>query len=49
MVYYKYLYSIFLAIGPLVVLVVLNICIIVASVLKSNDSASGDNMALVRN
>lgn len=48
MIYYKYMYSIFLAIGPLVMLVILNICIILASVCKPNDSSSNeDNMALV--
>ena len=43
------MYSIFLAIGPLVFLVILNVFIIGASLLKSkNGSSNGDNMALVR-
>uniref|UniRef100_A0A914DU55 G-protein coupled receptors family 1 profile domain-containing protein n=1 Tax=Acrobeloides nanus TaxID=290746 RepID=A0A914DU55_9BILA len=47
-IYYKYMYSIFLAIGPLVFLVILNVFIIGASLLKSkNGSSNGDNMALI--
>uniref|UniRef100_A0A914RMD0 Anoctamin n=1 Tax=Parascaris equorum TaxID=6256 RepID=A0A914RMD0_PAREQ len=49
LIYYKYMYSLFLAIGPLVVLVVLNLCIIGASVFSNteSESSSGDTAALV--
>lgn len=49
LIYYKYMYSLFLAIGPLVVLVVLNLCIIGASVFSNTESESnsGDTIALV--
>lgn len=52
--YYKYMYSIFLAVGPLFVLIVLNSCIIVFTMLKSDNKGDGedgsegdDNFALV--
>ncbi|VDK75623.1 unnamed protein product [Onchocerca ochengi] len=48
LIYYKYMYSIFLAIGPLVVLVILTLCIIGASVVhKKGGSDSGDTIALI--
>ncbi|KAI6171366.1 G-PROTEIN-RECEP-F1-2 domain-containing protein [Aphelenchoides fujianensis] len=48
LVYYKYFYSIFLAVGPLVVLIVLNTCIILFTmVFKKVEGESGDNVALI--
>ncbi|OZC10282.1 hypothetical protein X798_02589 [Onchocerca flexuosa] len=48
LIYYKYMYSIFLAMGPLVVLVILTLCIIGASVvLKKGGGDSGDTIALI--
>jgi membrane protein YqaA with SNARE-associated domain len=48
LIYYKYMYSIFLAVGPLFLLIVLNSCIIVTSmVLKKGEGSSEDNIALV--
>jgi len=48
LIYYKYMYSIFLAVGPLFVLIVLNSCIILTSmVLKKGEGSSEDNIALV--
>lgn len=48
LIYYKYMYSIFLAVGPLVVLVILTLCIIgVSVVLKKSESGSSDTIALV--
>lgn len=48
LIYYKYMYSIFLAVGPLFVLIVLNSCIIITSmVLKKGEGNSEDNIALV--
>ncbi|KAK0396443.1 hypothetical protein QR680_001717 [Steinernema hermaphroditum] len=50
LIYYKYMYSLFLAIGPLVVLVILNSCIIFATmfVKKGSDNANtGDTISLV--
>ncbi|VDK59361.1 unnamed protein product [Gongylonema pulchrum] len=49
LIYYKYMYSIFLAVGPLVVLVALNLCIIGASVIlkKGGGGSGGDTIALV--
>ncbi len=48
LVYYKYLYSVFLAIGPLVLLIVLNSCIIITSmVLRRGEGSAEDNVALV--
>uniref|UniRef100_A0A915PBW4 G-protein coupled receptors family 1 profile domain-containing protein n=1 Tax=Meloidogyne floridensis TaxID=298350 RepID=A0A915PBW4_9BILA len=46
LIYYKYMYAIFLAVGPLIVLIVLNIIVIIATVFcKKGNSA--DNLALV--
>ncbi|KAF7624715.1 G_PROTEIN_RECEP_F1_2 domain-containing protein [Meloidogyne graminicola] len=46
LIYYKYMYAIFLAIGPLFVLIVLNIIVIIATVFcKKGNSA--DNLALI--
>ncbi|KAI1706731.1 serpentine type 7TM GPCR chemoreceptor srw domain-containing protein [Ditylenchus destructor] len=52
--YYKYMYSIFLAVGPLFVLIVLNTCIIAFTMLKSDNKEDGegeeesdDNFALI--
>ncbi|KAK6110897.1 Olfactory receptor family protein [Brugia pahangi] len=48
LIYYKYMYSIFLAVGPLVVLVVLTVCIIGVTVtVKKADGSSGDTIALI--
>uniref|UniRef100_A0A915PMU9 G-protein coupled receptors family 1 profile domain-containing protein n=1 Tax=Setaria digitata TaxID=48799 RepID=A0A915PMU9_9BILA len=48
LIYYKYMYSIFLAVGPLVMLVILTLSIIGASViLKKNGGGSGDTIALI--
>jgi len=48
LIYYKYMYAIFLAVGPLIVLIVLNIIVIIATVFcKKGNSA--DNLALVSN
>ncbi|VDK84350.1 unnamed protein product [Litomosoides sigmodontis] len=48
LIYYKYMYSIFLAVGPLVVLVFLTLCIIgVSVVLKKSEGGSGDTIALI--
>ncbi|MFH4973579.1 hypothetical protein AB6A40_000288 [Gnathostoma spinigerum] len=46
-VYYKYMYAIFLAVGPLIILVILNSCIVVASVARKTEEGSGDTIALV--
>ncbi|KAI6176847.1 G-PROTEIN-RECEP-F1-2 domain-containing protein [Aphelenchoides bicaudatus] len=47
-IYYKYLYSIFLAVGPLVALICINTCIIFFSmVLKLSDADPSDNVALI--
>lgn len=49
LIYYKYMYSLFLAIGPLIILVFLNLCIIAASVVSKTESGnSGDTIALVK-
>ncbi|CAK5020400.1 unnamed protein product [Meloidogyne enterolobii] len=46
LIYYKYMYAIFLAVGPLIVLIVLNIIVIIATVFcKKGNSA--DNLALI--
>lgn len=43
------MYSLFLAIGPLIILVFLNLCIIAASVVSKTESGnSGDTIALVK-
>ncbi|KHN70816.1 putative G-protein coupled receptor C02B8.5 [Toxocara canis] len=49
LIYYKYMYSLFLAVGPLAVLVILNLCIIGASVVSKTEGggSSGDTIALV--
>uniref|UniRef100_A0A0R3RYY7 G_PROTEIN_RECEP_F1_2 domain-containing protein n=1 Tax=Elaeophora elaphi TaxID=1147741 RepID=A0A0R3RYY7_9BILA len=48
LIYYKYMYSIFLAIGPVVVLVILTLCIIgVSVILKKGGGDSGDTIALI--
>ncbi|KAL3982563.1 Olfactory receptor family protein [Acanthocheilonema viteae] len=48
LIYYKYMYSIFLAIGPLIVLIILTLCIIgVSVVLKKGGGGSGDTIALI--
>ncbi|VDM20922.1 unnamed protein product, partial [Wuchereria bancrofti] len=48
LIYYKYMYSIFLAVGPLVVLVILTLCIIGVTVtVKKGDGSSGDTIALI--
>lgn len=47
-IYYKYMYSIFLAVGPLVILILINSCIILFSmVLKLADCDPSDNVALI--
>ena len=46
LIYYKYMYAIFLAVGPLLVLIALNIIVIIVTVFcKKGNSA--DNLALV--
>ncbi|KAL7075322.1 hypothetical protein ACQ4LE_005731 [Meloidogyne hapla] len=46
LIYYKYMYAIFLAVGPLLVLIALNIIVIIATVFcKKGNSA--DNLALI--
>ncbi|KAI6188258.1 G-PROTEIN-RECEP-F1-2 domain-containing protein [Aphelenchoides besseyi] len=49
LVYYKYMYSIFLAVGPLIALIILNTCIILFSMVfkSSPETDSGDNVALI--
>ncbi|CAD5215838.1 unnamed protein product [Bursaphelenchus okinawaensis] len=48
LVYYKYMYSIFLAIGPLILLIILNTCIILSTmVFKTADCDPSDNVALI--
>ena len=49
-VYYTYLYTIFMAVGPLIVLIVLNTCIVVKVFCTnsvSNHGSSGDTIMLV--
>ncbi|CAJ0583920.1 unnamed protein product, partial [Mesorhabditis spiculigera] len=46
-VYYKYMYSIFLAVGPLILLIMLNVCIITVSVFSSGPSNNGDTISLI--
>ncbi|CAG9530565.1 unnamed protein product [Cercopithifilaria johnstoni] len=48
LIYYKYMYSIFLAVGPLIVLVILTLYIIgVSVILQKGGSGSGDTIALI--
>lgn len=48
-VYYSYMYSMFLAVGPLVVLIGLNVVIILSSFVIRNKGGAdaGENVALV--
>ncbi|KAE9413014.1 hypothetical protein Angca_009373, partial [Angiostrongylus cantonensis] len=45
-VYYKYMYAIFLAVGPLIILVILNTFIIGASIFGAGDTNTGDTISL---
>ncbi|CAB3400450.1 unnamed protein product [Caenorhabditis bovis] len=47
MIYYKYMYAIFLAVGPLILLVILNSFIIGFSVFGSSGSGTDDTMSLI--
>ncbi|EYC38782.1 hypothetical protein Y032_0696g1610 [Ancylostoma ceylanicum] len=46
-VYYKYMYAIFLAVGPLIILVILNTFIIGASIFGAGGTSAGDTISLI--
>uniref|UniRef100_A0A1I7X8M9 G_PROTEIN_RECEP_F1_2 domain-containing protein n=1 Tax=Heterorhabditis bacteriophora TaxID=37862 RepID=A0A1I7X8M9_HETBA len=46
-IYYKYMYAVFLAMGPLIILVVLNIFIIGASIFRTGGTSTGDTISLI--
>ncbi|CAJ0610082.1 unnamed protein product [Cylicocyclus nassatus] len=46
-IYYKYMYAIFLAVGPLIILVILNTFIIGASIFGAGGTSAGDTISLI--
>ncbi|KAK6032712.1 7 transmembrane receptor [Ostertagia ostertagi] len=46
-IYYKYMYAIFLAVGPLIILVILNTFIIGASIFGTGGTSAGDTISLI--